>query len=71
MSIDQIYEIVRIILQILLGVFVGYKWGKSTVKVDVLQKQITKLENTMNSQDKNTQIVKVYITPDKSFTKST
>ena len=64
-------EIVKIILPIVLTAFVseyfGYKRGKNSIKVDVLQQTV--LQET---RDKNTVTVNVNITsPDKVTTKST
>ena len=67
MSMDQIYNITMMILQIVLCLFVGehfgYIRGKNSVKGDVLQKQITQSVVVIVNPDKPT--------PVKSFTKST
>ena len=71
MSIDQIYDIVIVILPIVLTAFVseffGYKRGKNSIKVDVLQQSIVQ-----KTQDKNITNVNIYFNKDdKVTTKST
>lgn len=49
---DQIFEIIKISITALVGIFGGYQWAKNTIKINISQTQITKLQNSIDVNTK-------------------
>lgn len=49
---DQIFEIVKMSITALVGIFGGYQWAKNTIKINISQTQITKLQNSIDVNTK-------------------
>lgn len=61
MSEDQIYEIGKMTLTALIGIFGGYQWAKNTIKINISQTQYSELKNSISVSTKeiNSQITEL------------
>ena len=61
MSEDQIYEIIKMIITAIVSLFGGYKWAKSTIKINISQTQYNELRNSIivSTKEINSQITEL------------
>lgn len=61
MSEDQIYELIKMIITAIVGLFGGYKWAKSTIKINISQTQYNELRNSIivSTKEINSQITEL------------
>lgn len=61
MSEDQIYELIKMIITAIVSLFGGYKWAKSTIKINISQTQYNELRNSISVSTKeiNSQITEL------------
>ena len=61
MSEDQIYEIGKMALTVLISIFGGYQWAKNTIKINISQTQYSELKNSISVSTKeiNSQITEL------------
>jgi len=52
MSEDQIYELIKMIITAIVSLFGGYKWAKSTIKINISQTQYNELRNSISVSTK-------------------
>jgi len=61
MSEDQIFELIKMIITAIVSLFGGYKWAKSTIKINISQTQYNELRNSISVSTKeiNSQITEL------------
>ena len=61
MSEDQIFELIKMTISAIVGIFGGYYWAKSSIKIDISQTQYNDLKSSINVSTKeiNSQITEL------------